>query len=159
MKTETGGLIRLLTRLLEATSPLVHKPNLHPLTTMLGRAYALRDDYQNLSSDEYTETKGFCDDLNEGKYSLPLLHALQNLPPAQSCVLQNILTQRRVSGSMSADHKHVVLGMMKQAGSLEYTLGAVRLLQDEVDRGIAAVEAETGVENPELRAIVEMIRV
>jgi geranylgeranyl pyrophosphate synthase len=126
---------------------------------MLGRAYALRDDYQNLSSDEYTETKGFCDDLNEGKYSLPLFHALQNLPSAQSCVLQNILTQRRLNGSMSADHKHVVLGLMKQAGSLEYTLGAVRLLQDEVNREIAAVESETGVENPELRAIIEMIRV
>lgn len=48
--TETGGLIRMLARLLEVVSPLAHRPNVHPLVTMLGRAYALRDDYMNLSS-------------------------------------------------------------------------------------------------------------
>lgn len=54
-RTETGGLIRMLARLLEATSPLVHKPNVRDLTTVLGRCYALRDDYKNISSTEVSE--------------------------------------------------------------------------------------------------------
>lgn len=42
----------MLTRLLEATSPLETKPNVRDLAIVLGRCYALRDDYQNISSTE-----------------------------------------------------------------------------------------------------------
>ena len=60
---------------------------------------------------------------------------------------------------MSVEHKRIVLGLMGKAGSLDYTLDAIRLLQGDVQRELAAVEAETGVENFELRAILEMIKV
>lgn len=53
---ETGGLIRMLTRLLDATSPLDPKPNVNDLAIMLGRCYALRDDYKNLSSTEVSKS-------------------------------------------------------------------------------------------------------
>jgi len=149
----------MLARLLEATSPLTHKPNLHSLITMLGRAYALRDDYMNLASTEYTQTKGFCEDLDEGKYSLPVIHALQNLPGPRALILSNMLTQRRVSGKASPDHKQLILDMLSEAGSVAHTLDVVRLLQDEVDREIEVVERQTGMENLQLRAVIELIRV
>ena len=55
LDAETGGLIRMLTRLLEATSPLAHKPNVRALTVVLGRCYGLRDDYKNISSTEVSK--------------------------------------------------------------------------------------------------------
>jgi geranylgeranyl pyrophosphate synthase len=125
----------------------------------LGRAYALRDDYQNIASAEYTQTKGFCEDLDEGKYSLPVIHMLQTLPAYQNDLLRNLLTQRRVSGSMSSEHKHLVLDLMKQAGSLAYTVDAIRLLQHDMDHELDAVESETGIVNFELRALLEMVKV
>ena len=42
----------MLARLLQAKSPLDNTPDIEGLVTMLGRAYGLRDDYKNLSSDE-----------------------------------------------------------------------------------------------------------
>ena len=50
--TETGEPICMPVRLLETTSPPMHKPNFDSLVIMLGRLYALRDDYMNLSSGE-----------------------------------------------------------------------------------------------------------
>jgi len=144
---------------LEATSPLVHKPRLASLAATLGRAYALRDDYQNLASAEYTQTKGFCEDLDEGKYSLPIIHMLHTLPSYQRGVLHNLLTQRRLKGSMGIEQKRMVLEMMDQAGSLDYTLNAVRRLQGDMEHELDVVEQETGVENFELRALFEMIKI
>jgi hypothetical protein len=42
----------MLARLLRVLSPLENTPDIDGLVTMLGRAYGLRDDFQNLSSDE-----------------------------------------------------------------------------------------------------------
>jgi hypothetical protein len=53
---------------------------------------------QNLTSAEYVAQKGFAEDLDEGKYSLPLIHTLQSLPRHETIVLRNLLTQRRVAG-------------------------------------------------------------
>ncbi|KAK5655708.1 hypothetical protein OQA88_5641 [Cercophora sp. LCS_1] len=155
---DASGLIRMLTRLLEANSPLPKKPDLHTLTAMLGRLYALRDDYQNLSSAEYTQTKGFCEDLDEGKYSLPLIHALNNLPDDKALILRNILTQRRVCGKSTPEHKQMVLDLFEEAGSFDYTPDAIRTLQCEVDQELDAAERETGVRNEEVRGIIELVK-
>ncbi|KAK3360921.1 geranylgeranyl pyrophosphate synthase [Lasiosphaeria ovina] len=156
---EDGALIQMLARLLQATSPLQTKPDVDDLALILGRAYALRNDYMNLTSGEYADQKGFCEDLDEGKYSLPVIHALRALPAAKALVLRNMLTQRRVSGRCAPEHKQLVLDMLAQAGSLDYTLSALRLLQDQVDCEVGAVEEATGVDNYELRVIVEMMKV
>ncbi|RLU21909.1 hypothetical protein DMN91_006287 [Ooceraea biroi] len=48
------------------------------LIETLGLYLQIRDDYCNLCSSDYTEEKGYCDDLTEGKFSLPIIHALQS---------------------------------------------------------------------------------
>ena len=50
---KTGGFFRLALRLMEAdASNLSTPPSLLHLSTLLGRYYQIRDDYQNLASDE-----------------------------------------------------------------------------------------------------------
>ncbi|RVD81253.1 uncharacterized protein DFL_009124 [Arthrobotrys flagrans] len=46
------------------------------LVTLIGRFLRIRDDYQNLSSQNYARAKGSLSDLDEGKYSSMLVHAL-----------------------------------------------------------------------------------
>lgn len=44
---------------------------------LLGLYFQIRDDYCNLSLKEYSENKSFCEDLTEGKFSFPIIHAIQ----------------------------------------------------------------------------------
>ncbi|KAK4101104.1 terpenoid synthase [Parathielavia hyrcaniae] len=140
---KTAGLFRLLARMLDAKSDAVAKPDLALLTrfmTLTGRLFQIRDDYMNLTSADYTKQKGYCEDLDEGKYSLPLIHALGqcdnvNAPKMganETSVLRNLLSQRHVAGRMSLAQKKLFLEHLTARGSLEYTRQALNELQAEL---------------------------
>lgn len=91
---KTGGLFMLAIRLMLLFSD--NKKDFTKLTALLGeftRAtdlqttishatfasglyFQIRDDYCNLSLKEYSENKSFCEDLTEGKFSFPMIHAI-----------------------------------------------------------------------------------
>ncbi|KAM4055514.1 polyprenyl synthetase domain-containing protein [Hirsutella rhossiliensis] len=151
---KTGGIFRMLLRLMEATSLSTNNPDLRCLIILLGRHFGIRDDYQNLCSNDYARQKGFCEDLDEGKYSLPIIHALHSLSEDQGMVLRNMLAQRRVNGKSSLEHKQLILQLMQQSGSLNYTLAALRQLQSEIDKEVEAIELLSGFRNDGLRALL-----
>lgn len=53
--TETGGLFRMITRLMTAESPMGTKPNLDSLACLFGRYLQIRDDYMNLLSPDVSK--------------------------------------------------------------------------------------------------------
>ncbi|KAH6840594.1 isoprenoid synthase domain-containing protein [Chaetomium sp. MPI-CAGE-AT-0009] len=137
---KTAGLFRMLALMLDAKSDSPTKPDVAVLTrfmTLLGRLFQIRDDYMNLTSADYTKQKGFCEDLDEGKYSLPLIQALGRRGDAGSSngdttVLQNLLSQRHIQGKMALNHKHLFLRKLEETGSLDYTRRALGALQLEL---------------------------
>ena len=100
--------------------------------------------------------KGFCEDLDEGKYSLPLIHALHNTPYIMQ--LRGILQHRRFGGSLTPEQKQVILEQMKAAGSLEYTLQALKTLYAEIETEIVRLESTFGKENFELRLVLNVLK-
>ena len=48
--SETGGLFRMLVRLMAARSPISEHPAISNVVTLFGRYFQIRDDYQNLVS-------------------------------------------------------------------------------------------------------------
>ncbi|KAJ1678140.1 hypothetical protein EV182_004690, partial [Spiromyces aspiralis] len=48
------------------------------LVNDLGLYFQIRDDYMNLHSTEYSNNKGFCEDLTEGKFSFLITHAIRS---------------------------------------------------------------------------------
>ncbi|KAK4244526.1 isoprenoid synthase domain-containing protein [Corynascus novoguineensis] len=169
--SKTAGLFRMFARMLDVLSNSPTKPNVTLLTrfmTLLGRLFQIRDDYMNLTSADYAKQKGFCEDLDEGKYSLAVIHALGRCKDTgtsttsdtkdglHTAVIQNLLSQRRVSGSMSLDQKRLFLEYLKDGGSLEYVRRAVDALQGEL-RSMA--EQMNMRENESLRVLMEMLRV
>lgn len=102
---KTGGLFMLAIRLMQLFSS--NTDDFSKLTAILGLYFQIRDDYCNLICKEvsfssrttvviflifskhshsynvhlhfqYSESKSFCEDLTEGKFSFPIIHAVNN---------------------------------------------------------------------------------
>lgn len=86
-----------------------------PLVNLIGLLFQIRDDYLNLSSTQYTQNKGLCEDLTEGKFSFPIIHSIRSDP--SNLQLLNILKQR----SRDDEVKKYALTYMEGTGSFEYT--------------------------------------
>ncbi|MGL6191113.1 MAG: octaprenyl diphosphate synthase [Serratia nevei] len=98
----------------------------------LGTAFQLIDDLLDYSADGSTLGKNTGDDLNEGKPTLPLLHAMHNGDDAQHDMIRGAIEQ--------GNGRHLlepVLQAMQQCGSLEYTR---KRAEEEADKAIAALQ-------------------
>lgn len=97
----------------------------------LGTAFQLIDDLLDYSSDGQTLGKNVGDDLNEGKPTLPLLHAMRNGSPEQAQMIREAIEQ--------GNGRHLlepVLKAMSDCGSLEWTR---QRAEEEADKAIDAL--------------------
>lgn len=102
-----------------------------PLVNLIGLLFQIRDDYMNLSSTEYTENKGLCEDLTEGKFSFPIIHSIRSNP--QNLQLINILKQKTTDEVV----KRYAVSYMESTGSFEYCR---RTLRDLKEKAIAMID-------------------
>lgn len=65
-------------------------------------------------SDTYTENKGFCEDLTEGKFSFPIIHSIRSNP--NNMQLLNILRQKSSDDAVKLFAKNY----MESTGSSRY---------------------------------------
>lgn len=75
---KTGGLFMLAIRLMQLFSE--NKDDFTKIAAILGLYFQIRDDYINLKSKDYMQHKSFCEDLTEGKFSFPIIHAIRSHP-------------------------------------------------------------------------------
>lgn len=119
----------------------------------MGLIFQIRDDYMNLWSKDYTANKGLAEDLTEGKFSFPVIHAIRANPT--NMVLLNILRQRPTDDAV----KRYAVQYMEQQGSFDYCrevvrdmLAQARALVDKLDNGqgrgdgVLAILAKFGVD-------------
>lgn len=139
---KTGGLFGLAVGLMQLFSDW--KQDLKPLLDTLGLFFQIRDDYANLTSREYSESKSFCEDLTEGKFSFPTIHAIWSQP--ESTQVQNILRQR----TDNVDIKRYCVDYLEKVGSFAYTRQTLRDLEAEVYRLIGEFGG-----NPQLESLVK----
>jgi len=98
----------------------------------LGTAFQLIDDLLDYDADGETLGKNTGDDLDEGKPTLPLLHAMQHGDKEQSAMIRNAIEE--------GNGRHLlepVLAAMHQWGSLEYTR---QRAEEEADKAIKALQ-------------------
>lgn len=99
----------------------------------LGTAFQLIDDVLDYDADNATLGKNTRDDLDEGKPTLPLLHAMHNGNAEESALIRQAIEQ--------GNGRHLleqVLATMKRCGSLAYTYARA---EEEADKAIAALSA------------------
>ncbi|KAL5871723.1 hypothetical protein ACKVWC_007370 [Pyricularia oryzae] len=157
---KTGGLFRMISRLLVACQRTPQEsPDLNKLMTLLGRYFQIRDDYMNLVSHQYTDSKGTCEDLDEGKYSYVMIHALENAQPNTRRTLQALLQQRKSTGSAGPGQKDLFLQLFWETGSLEHTAALLRSLGVAIAAEVGQVEQATGRTNMGFRKLLEKLKV
>ncbi|XP_053431439.1 geranylgeranyl pyrophosphate synthase-like [Nycticebus coucang] len=139
---KTGGLFGLAVGLMQLFSD--YKEDLKPLLNTLGLFFQIRDDYANLHSKEYSENKSFCEDLTEGKFSFPTIHAIWSRP--ESTQVQNILRQR----TENIDIKKYCVHYLEEVGSFEYTRNTLKELESKAYKQIDACGG-----NPQLVALIK----
>ena len=125
---KTGGLFNLAVKLMQLFSNNEECPqyNYVELTSLLGLYFQIRDDYANLCLDEYFANKSFGEDLTEGKYNFPIIHAIKKYPKDNR--LNNILRQR----TQEIDVKKYAIKILEDAGSFRYTRDQMRLLDNKI---------------------------
>lgn len=96
-----------------------------PLVNLIGLLFQIRDDFMNLSSTEYTDNKGLCEDLTEGKFSFPIIHSIRSNP--QNLQLINILKQKTTDDVV----KRYAVSYMESTGSFQYCIKTMRDLHEK----------------------------
>ena len=102
----------------------------------------------NLSSPSYTETKGLCEDLTEGKFSFPIIHSIRSNPT--NLQLINILKQKTTDPEV----KKYAVKYMEKTGSFAYCRKVLRELQERALELIEDVDEGKG-EGKGVKAFLE----
>ncbi|CAG8085204.1 unnamed protein product, partial [Penicillium nalgiovense] len=150
---KTGGLFRLAVKLMQAESTT--GKDCVALVNVMGLIFQICDDYLNLSNTVYTENKGFCEDLTEGKFSFPIIHSIRSNPSNHQLI--NILKQN----TKDPEVKRYAVQYMKNTGSFAHTSRVVADLRDQAFALIEMIDATPKIngagDGQMVRAIVEKI--
>ena len=101
------------------------KSEFSELVDQLALYFQIRDDLVNLKSDEYALSKSYCEDLTEGKFSYPILHAIRARP--DDTRLLNILKQK----TENIDVKKHAVAFMESVGISRATAWKLPLATDQ----------------------------
>ncbi|KAL8697812.1 MAG: hypothetical protein Q9201_006912 [Fulgogasparrea decipioides] len=148
---KTGGLFRLAVKIMQAES-LNNETDYIPLVSVIGLLFQIRDDYLNLNSETYTSNKGLCEDLTEGKFSFPVIHAVKKEPGNMQLV--NILRMKTTDEEV----KKYAVGYMRERGSFEYCRARLRELRQRAGEMVEIVDGGRG-KGGGVKAILERMSV
>lgn len=137
IQDKTGGLFRLAVGLMQAFSEV--KTDFVPLVNLLAEYFQIRDDFLNISNAEYQQSKSYCEDLTEGKFSHPIIFAILKNPLDNRLI--NILRQR----TEDIDVKRYAVQYMQECGALEHTRHALRELRAKIDIEITRLHGHSAL--------------
>ena len=106
---------------------------MHDIGLNLGIAFQLIDDVLDYEGDPETTGKNVGDDLNEGKPTLPLIHAMQHASPDDAALIATALRTK------SADHLNEIIALAANTGGIAETRSAAEAHCDLVNDALATL--------------------
>ncbi|CAG8108433.1 unnamed protein product [Penicillium olsonii] len=143
---KTGGLFVLVAELMHSEATENKDLDAKALMKNIGRFLHVRDDYLNLRDadpGQCSKKFGLAEDLNQGRISLPLIHALSRRGHHRGRLL-NILQQRKLGNFLSPELQKLASDDITAAGGLEYTRGVILCLQNTLDESLTHTEEKAG---------------
>lgn len=101
-------------------------------------------------------TKCAYEDLDEGKFSLPLIHLLEHSPSAPA--VRGLLFHQPEKNRLSMEMKTWVVSEMKATGSLDYVANVLIRINDEILKLVDEIEAVQG-KNSTLKSYILALRI
>ncbi|PYI36914.1 geranylgeranyl pyrophosphate synthetase [Aspergillus indologenus CBS 114.80] len=123
----------------------------------LGVYFQVRDDYRNLQDASYMAQKGFCEDLDEGKFSYPVVLCCEINYLFKKPILELFGGLKYKRGGMELEDKRKVLAMLDKSGAMGATEIAIKAWEDKLLKMVAELEKQFGCSNPALREILEKL--
>jgi len=138
---KAGAMLRVAIRLMMACGTTNIDVNYVPLVNLLGLFGQIRDDLMNLQSAEYTSKKGFADDLTEGKFSFPVIHAIH--ADTSNREVLNVLQQRPSTPTLKI---YTIDYLKNHTKSFDYTLSVLDSLETQMRWEIRRLGGNQGLE-------------
>ncbi|CAG7959530.1 unnamed protein product [Penicillium salamii] len=151
---KTGGLFRLICRLMKSEATHNRDLNLDHFATLLGRYFQIRDDYQNLLS---AKDKGFCEDFNKGKLSFPVMLAMRSKEFAT--IFSSIFNGHHSPGNLSLELKQYLLDQIADGEAFPQTKSVLNKLHLELLNLLGDIERSIGIDNWPLRMLILKLRI
>ncbi|KIM58514.1 hypothetical protein SCLCIDRAFT_128053 [Scleroderma citrinum Foug A] len=141
VNNKTGGLFRIAVKLMMACATTNIDVDYVPLVNLFGVYFQIRDDFMNLHSTEYSNNKGFAEDLTEGKFSFPIVHGVR--ADDKNRVVLNVLQKRPTTPTL----KHYTIDHLRSVtGSFDYTLKVMTELEQQVRQEISRLGGNSRLE-------------
>ena len=106
---------------------------MHDIGLNLGIAFQLIDDVLDYEGDPETTGKNVGDDLNEGKPTLPLIHAMQHASPDDAALIATALRTK------SAENLNEIIALAASTGGIAETRSAAEAHCDLVNDALATL--------------------
>ncbi|KAG2153148.1 isoprenoid synthase domain-containing protein [Suillus clintonianus] len=158
VNNKTGGGFRMPVKLMMALATKNLDIDFVPLTNIIGVYFQIRDDYMNLQSAEtkelkgviqYSDNKGFAEDLTEGKFSFPIVHGVR--ADDGNNIVTSVLQKRPTTPTLK---HHVIDYLRTKTKSFDYTLTVIRSLEQQAREEVARLGG-----NPQLEMILDILHV
>ncbi|KAG1737840.1 isoprenoid synthase domain-containing protein [Suillus paluster] len=149
VNSKTGGLFRMAIKLMMALATKNLHTDFVPLVNIFGVYFQIRDDYMNLQSTEYSDNKGFAEDLTEGKFSFPIVHGIR--AEEDNRLLMSVLQKRPTTPTLK---HHAIDHLRTKTKSFDYTLAVMSSLERQIRQEIARLGG-----NPQLEKILDALHV
>lgn len=104
---------------------------------------------------QYAKEKGFAEDLDEGKISLPLLYTLQAPKMPRAEILG--IFRKKQPGPLPLEVKMYLMTQIKKSGALQSVYLLLRDMQQDLMAELKRLETEFGAKNPTLELVLRKL--
>lgn len=149
----------MTSRMMQAEATENKDLNIDNFINVLGRYYQILNDFQDITDTALGKIAlSEKDDLDQGTFTLTLIHALNQQEKSGSTELIEIMRLRRDPDGLPRDAKARAVELIKEAGSMNYTKSVLDKSHDELMHEVNAIDEKAGCNNEAMRQYLDYLR-